>query len=57
MPGFMRSSSVTLWLTVLIWYDVLLHVVHAATIEANSAYQACLASVSTCTELCASLPP
>jgi len=55
MPGFMRSSSATLWLTVLFWYDALLHLVHAATLEANSAYQNCLASASTCTELCASL--
>ena len=56
MPGFMRSSSATVWLTLVLFCDALLHLVHAATLEANSAYLNCLASVSTCTRLCDSLP-
>ena len=55
MSGFMRSSSAAFWLTLVFFYDALLHLVHAATLEANSAYQACLASPSTCNRLCVSL--
>ena len=57
MPGFMRSSSAAVWLALVFVYDALLHLVHAATLEANSAYQNCLAYPSSCTVLCVSLPP
>ena len=56
MPGFMRSSSAAFGLTLAFFYDALLHLVHAVTVEDRSEYQACLASPSTCTQLCASLP-
>ena len=56
MPGFMRSSSATVWLTLVLFCDALLHLVHAVTLEAKSEYQACLSSPSTCTYLCDSLP-
>ena len=57
MPGFMRSSSAACWLTLVLVYDALLHLVHAVTVEDRSEYQACLFSPSTCTRLCVSLPP
>ena len=56
MPGFMRSSSAAFWLALVFFYDALLHLVHAATLEDRSEYQACLSSPSTCTSLCVSLP-
>ena len=57
MPGFsMRSSCATLWLSLVLVYDALVHLAHAATIEDQGAYQTCLASPASCTYLCASLP-
>jgi hypothetical protein len=56
MPGLsMRSSCAALWLTLVLLHDALVHPVHAATLETHPNYQACLASPSTCTALCASL--
>ena len=57
MPIFcMRSSCATLWLSLVLVYDALVHLAHAATIEFQSEYQTCLTSPSTCRQLCASLP-
>ena len=57
MADFTRSVVWRFWTAVLLLGDMLVHLVHAATIEDHSDYQACLASPSTCTSLCAPCPP
>ena len=55
MADFTRSVAWRFWFALLILCDMLVHLVRAATIEDRSAYQACLATPSTCYRLCASL--
>ena len=58
MSGYsVRSIMCRLWLMLMLLNDALIRLVHAATVAANSAYQACLASPSTCTRMCAPRPP
>ena len=58
MSGYsVRSIMCRLWLMLMLLNDALIRLVHAATLAANSAYQACLASPSTCTGLCSPRPP
>ena len=57
MSGYsVRSIMCRLWLMLMLLNDALIRLVHAATLAANSAYQACLASPSTCTRMCAPPP-
>jgi len=53
MACFTRSVVWRFWTAVLLLSDMLLHLVHAGTLEENSDYQACVASPSTCGILCA----
>ena len=57
MADFTRSVAWRFWFALLILCDTLMHLVRAATLEDlwRGDYQACLASPSTCTRLCASL--
>ena len=55
MKDFTRGVAWRLWAFFLLMFDTLIHMVRAATIEDQSAYQSCLANPSTCTILCASL--
>ena len=57
MADFTRSVVWRFWTALLLLGDMLVHLVRAATIEDKSNYQACLASPSTCTALCAPRPP
>ena len=58
MSGYsVRSIMCRLWLMLMLLNDALIRLVRAATLAANSAYQACLASPSTCTGLCAPRHP
>ena len=56
MADFTRSVVWRFWTALLLLGDMLVHLVRAATIEAQSSYQTCLASPSTCGRMCASLP-
>ena len=55
MADCTRSVAWRFWFALLILCDMLVHLVRAVTIEDRSEYQACLATPSTCTRLCASL--
>ena len=57
MADFTRSVVWRFWAAVLLLSDMLVHLVRAATLEDHSDYQACLASPSTCTSLCAPCHP
>ena len=57
MADFTRSVVWRFWTALLLLGDMLVHLVRAATLEASSEYQACLASPSTCTQMCAPRPP
>ena len=57
MADFTRSVVWRFWTALLLLGDMLVHLVRAATIEDQSRYQACLASPSTCTRMCAPRPP
>ena len=58
MSGYsVRSIMCRLWLMLMLLNDALIRLVRAVTIEDRSEYQACLASPSTCTYLCAPRPP
>ena len=57
MADFTRSVVWRFWTALLLLGDMLVHLVRAATFEASGAYQACLASPSTCTRMCAPRPP
>ena len=58
MSGYsVRSIMCRLWLMLMLLNDALIRLVRAVTIEDRSEYQACLASPSTCTRLCAPRPP
>ena len=58
MSGYsVRSIMCRLWLMLMLLNDALIRLVRAVTIEDRSEYQACLASPSTCTNLCAPRPP
>ena len=58
MSGYsVRSIMCRLWLMLMLLNDALIRLVRAVTIEDRSTYQACLASPSTCTYLCAPRPP
>ena len=57
MADFTRSVVWRFWTALLLLGDMLVHLVRAATIEDRIDYQACLASPSTCTQLCAPCHP
>jgi hypothetical protein len=57
MADFTRSVVWRFWAAVLLLSDMLVNLVRAATLEDHSDYQACLASPSTCTRLCAPCHP
>ena len=57
MADFTRSVVWQFWTALLLLGEMLVHLVRAATIEHQREYQACLASPSTCTSLCAPRPP